>query len=317
MNIKRGANGDPVRKIQQRLSELHLYNGIADGSFGGGTESAVKTFQKANGLNPDGCVGDQTWGRLFPATSTPDNPMRKESLAFRCLALSGSFETTTPPPACFSGLSGNFDGMGISFGAMQWNLGQGTLQPLFKDMLQQHPAVCEDIFHENLPVVHSMLAAPVAEQLELASSIQTPQRWRVNEPWKGMLQALGRTPEFQGIQVQYATKFYDKAQSMCADYGLRSERAVALMFDIVVQNGSIGDIVKAQIRADFALLTPGEGLEVARMKSIARRRAAACRTQYINDVLTRKLTIAEGCGTVHGLDYDLEEQFGIGLRAAQ
>jgi hypothetical protein len=50
------------------------------------------------------------------------------------------------------------------------------------------------------------------------------------------------------------------------------------------------------------------------MKIVANRRAAAARQDFVDDVRTRKLTIAEGTGTVHGLFYDLEDMFGITLQ---
>jgi hypothetical protein len=50
---------------------------------------------------------------------------------------------------------------------------------------------------------------------------------------------------------------------------------------------------------------------------IANRRSAAVRPQFINDVRTRKLTIAEGEGTVHGIQYHLDEQFGLRLQPLQ
>jgi hypothetical protein len=49
-------------------------------------------------------------------------------LAGRSLALTGSFETGKLPPDCFSALAGDFDGQGLSFGALQWNIEQGSLQ---------------------------------------------------------------------------------------------------------------------------------------------------------------------------------------------
>jgi hypothetical protein len=49
------------------------------------------------------------------------------------------------------------------------------------------------------------------------------------------------------------------------------------------------------------------------MRIIANRRSAAAKAQFVNDVRIRKLTIAEGVGTVHGIQYDLEDQFGIRL----
>ncbi len=55
---------DEVRALQKRLKALGYYDGSVDGDFGKGTESAVKAFQKANGLTADGKAGRQTLDRL-------------------------------------------------------------------------------------------------------------------------------------------------------------------------------------------------------------------------------------------------------------
>lgn len=54
--------------------------------------------------------------------------------------------------------------------------------------------------------------------------------------------------------------------------------------------------------------------EKARLRIIANRRVEAANKRWIEDVRERKLCIANGGGTVHGIPYDLEGQFGIGLR---
>jgi len=57
--MKLGSRGDDVVKLQKKL-------GIAaDGIFGKGTETMVKAWQKANGLQPDGIVGPATYERMF------------------------------------------------------------------------------------------------------------------------------------------------------------------------------------------------------------------------------------------------------------
>src|SRR2546430_1617936 len=53
--------------------------------------------------------------------------------------------------------------------------------------------------------------------------------------------------------------------------------------------------------------------EVARMEIIARDRAEVASPKWREDVLRRKLTIAQGKGTVHGRSYDLDRDFAIGL----
>ncbi len=55
--LRRGINNDPamVKKVQVRVGVP------ADGIFGAGTEAAVRAFQSAHGLVPDGIVGPKTW----------------------------------------------------------------------------------------------------------------------------------------------------------------------------------------------------------------------------------------------------------------
>lgn len=317
MLFRRGSSGDSVVAIQTKLRELGLYAGPLDGLFGGGTEAAIKNYQTKSGLTVDGEVGPKTWAALFPNAAAPEPGILAQPVATRCLALTGSFETSTLPPECFCGVTGDFDGQGISFGALQWNLGQGSLQPMFAQMIRDHRPVCEGIFHEHLATMESMLSQPVAEQLTFARSLQDLRR-RVIEPWNGMLRTLGRTAEFQAIQTAAASKVFDRAVAMAKEYGLQSQRGVALMFDIVTQNGSISNAVKSQIFRDFAGVTqdPGPQRETERMRIIASRRAAVARPQFRADVLSRKMTIAEGAGTVHGLPFDLERQFGLTLDPA-
>jgi len=317
MLLQRGSSGPQVQRIQQRLQELKLYLGPIDSSFGGATESAVKALQKAEKLSPDGIVGPQTWARLFPQEPPPALDLLEKPVAHRCLALTGSFETGAGLPECFAGLSGDFDGQGISLGVLQWNLGQGSLQPLLQQMVDRHRPVLEGVFHEHFPEFLAALLAPPAEQIAWARSIQDLRRFRVLEPWRGLLKALCRTPEFQAIQVRYAGRLHDRAVELCGEFGLTTERATALMFDILVQNGSISLLVKAQIQQDFAQLGPLDdplAAEVAHMRIIASRRAAACRPEYLEDVRRRKLTIAEGQGMVHNIPYHLEQQFGLRLK---
>lgn len=56
--LRKGGCGEYVKKLQRAL------NLIEDGKFGSLTEEAVKAFQKANGLKPDGIVGEKTWEKL-------------------------------------------------------------------------------------------------------------------------------------------------------------------------------------------------------------------------------------------------------------
>lgn len=313
MNIQRGSSGENVRRIQERLKELRLYTGPIDSGFGGGTEAAVKSYQLQQSLPSNGVVDRVTWNSLFPDVPAPQPELAGAPVSDRCLALTGSFETGAQPPDCFGGMVGDFDGQGLSFGVLQWNIGQKTLQPLLARMIGEHEELARSIFHENLDTIRALADADLEHQLDFVRSIQT--RGQLNEPWRGMLRTLGRTAEFRAIQTAAASKLIDQARAMCAEYGLTSQRAMALMFDICTQNGSINSIVKSQIMADFAALPAGSDSdrEVARMRIVANRRAAACKPQFIDDVRTRKLAIANGTGMVHGIQYDLADVFCLTL----
>ncbi len=57
---KRGSTGSEVTSIQKKLKNWGYYNGTIDGIYGSRTESAVKHFQRKNGLTVDGIAGKNT-----------------------------------------------------------------------------------------------------------------------------------------------------------------------------------------------------------------------------------------------------------------
>ena len=62
--LKRGSTGDKVSQMQQKLKNWGYYTGEVDGIFGSKTESAVRYFQRKNGLAEDGIVGPATAKKL-------------------------------------------------------------------------------------------------------------------------------------------------------------------------------------------------------------------------------------------------------------
>ena len=57
---KYGSRGEEVKQIQTKLKNWGYYNGSVDGVYGSGTLSAVKSFQRKNGLTADGIAGTKT-----------------------------------------------------------------------------------------------------------------------------------------------------------------------------------------------------------------------------------------------------------------
>jgi peptidoglycan hydrolase-like protein with peptidoglycan-binding domain len=62
--LRRGFQGDAVRKLQGALKASGDYSGQIDGDFGPNTEAAVKSFQNRVGLVVDGVVGERTWQKV-------------------------------------------------------------------------------------------------------------------------------------------------------------------------------------------------------------------------------------------------------------
>lgn len=59
-----GDTGSDVRDLQTKLKKLGFYTGSIDGTFGSGTQSAVKAFQRKYGLTADGIAGSSTMSKL-------------------------------------------------------------------------------------------------------------------------------------------------------------------------------------------------------------------------------------------------------------
>lgn len=67
VTVRRGAKGNITKLIQERLNSVGFHISV-DGIFGGGTEDAVKVFQRNRGLSADGIVGRNTWDWLLRGT---------------------------------------------------------------------------------------------------------------------------------------------------------------------------------------------------------------------------------------------------------
>ena len=62
-------NSSRVREIQQALRNAGFDPGSIDGRMGPHTRTALRDFQTAQGLQPDGKIGPRTWSKLEPFLS--------------------------------------------------------------------------------------------------------------------------------------------------------------------------------------------------------------------------------------------------------
>ncbi len=63
--LNKGDKGEDVYWLQMKLKELGYYTGTVTGGFYGGTQKAVKAYQKDNGLTADGAAGSKTLNLIY------------------------------------------------------------------------------------------------------------------------------------------------------------------------------------------------------------------------------------------------------------
>ena len=83
---KYGSQGEEVKQIQTKLKRWGYYNGNVDGIFGSKTLSAVKAFQKKNGLTVDGIAGPKTLNAMGITSSSNSSGTTSNSSNVNLLA---------------------------------------------------------------------------------------------------------------------------------------------------------------------------------------------------------------------------------------
>jgi hypothetical protein len=215
------------------------------------------------------------------------------TLQERCLALTAAFEGHDYTVAI-----GNLDGAWLTWGIIGFTLKHGEVQKIFAEVSARFPGYITQDFGPHAKDISKVMTASSAAQQRWADSVSTP-KGLLAEPWRTAFSLLGSRNEVQQIQQRVAIEdYFVPATRTAAQLGLASELGIALCFDIHVQNGG----VKKSVMDQFKISVTESKTRVALAKAVA----ASARAEYRDDVLRRKLTIAEGEGLVHGTAYKLE-----------
>lgn len=282
----RTVQGELIKKIQKVLIAKDLLHDKDDGIFGGNTERAVQIFQEQNQLAPTGKVDDQTWQALMSSLA-PD-------LKQRCLQITADFEGTG-----FTKAVGNFDGAGITWGIIGFTLSNGELGAVLTEIRSAHPAVFSAAFGELEARIVEVIHSSHSEQIHFANSISLgSSKMRIQDVWAKAFEKLGSDPSAQEIQLQRTEKFFQIAERDRQLFDVQNELGLALCFDIAVQNGGIDSTERARIRTKINQNHPATQQDLRII--IANVVAENSRPKFIEDVRSRKLTIATAQGTVHG-----------------
>lgn len=286
----RGARGDIIRRIQERLTAAGFDTKGHDGVYGGNTVTAVKAFQKSKALDETGSIDETTWNALMHEPVPP--------VLDRCLGLTATFEGHG-----FTLAQGNFDGAGVTWGIIGFTLKHGELTKIIKSAFAEDPALVRSCFGDKTDELMAILDQPWEKQLAWADSISLgTSKAGLAEPWKTAFRKFGETPLAQRLQLERVRDaYYKPALATAKRFGLKTEVGAALCFDIHVQNGGVKAAAENVVKSKMTPNMPESDIRVL----IANAVADNALPQWREDVRNRKVTIAKGSGTVHGLMAEL------------
>jgi hypothetical protein len=233
-----------------------------------------------------------------------------ENSIIKCFAITGNFD------GGYSQVTGNFDDQGISFGFLQWSLGEGTLQSLLKAFYKEDPdnfhKCCTQyvpLYKKSMDLTEALLelASSNTEQAVAKSLKHQDKRFILHPHWLKTFHDLGNEPTFQHVQRLKAGTFIKRAKDYCLEYDLLTERSLALFFDTVVQQTSIKDATKYRIESQgFKRAGYEKKLEI-----IAASVSKQARDVWQREVLARRMCIVKSGGILNGKVYDLKKDYGL------
>jgi hypothetical protein len=165
--------------------------------------------------------------------------MDDKSLLELCLKISGSFESGAPD---YTAVTGNFDGMGLSCGILQWCAGQGSLQNLVLHIGNSMGWDKTQSFFSS--DIHHFAVLKPAEGIQwCVDHYITTNSTSVDPGAKARWVNFLGQPESVAVQVQLATngvlyRAKTLAAKFCPDHADHS-RTIAFFFDLVTQSGGM------------------------------------------------------------------------------
>jgi hypothetical protein len=246
-----------------------------------------------------------------------------------CLQISGSFENGDP---AYDAITGNFDGMGISVGILQWNAGAGSLSTLIRQAAQCSSAEAVNAFFSNGEDVASLARMGAAESLRFCIAAFLPDGKNLSPQavmdWQSFLQSDASVQ----AQLQLATNgVLAKANSLAEQFSrTMNMRDISFFFDVATQSGGMSNsrgsvvplvegapntyeaaIQMAQIKssktAQYWTQTCQMDEQARHLLHYAYQRALLSRPEYVWDALSRRGAIACRGGVVHGSWFDFTD----------
>lgn len=176
------------------------------------------------------------------------------------LLLTGGFETSGDP---WSDVTGDFDAEGISCGVLQWNIGQGSLQPLVRKAGQ---AVVMAAMPQFGAAFWQACLGTIPEALALVRSWQRSKR--LDPAVKQELRALMGSSAMKDQQRAAVAVLAGRAAQLADDWaktsraGARTLHEFCWFFDLLTQNGGLKGLTYQNVDDFIAGHGAGKVLEV-------------------------------------------------------
>jgi hypothetical protein len=274
-SVRFGSSGEWVEAVQGALKREGFDFLTADGDFGRDTLEAVMAFQRRE-FGPgkaDGVVGPNTAGALGlswprvgavvaagPAAAAAEAARLPQGWVAAAVKVTCGFEVAGDP---YAGVSGDFDGMGVSCGALQWNIGSNSLQPMVRAVGRARVAAL-------MPTLGAEFW--IGCQGTRAEGLTAVRKWqkggKLSKVAETELRALMTSPEMRAEQDRaieaVAERAYDGAEAWAAAYGLAqpSQREFLWFFDLTTQNGGLKDIGPETVETFMRLNRPDRADDV-------------------------------------------------------
>ncbi len=292
-------SGSLVRTVQDALQRETHKVGVSDGIFGKDSSGAMKKWQEKTGRPANGDVSLAEYKTLTGETPEPFEI---------CLQLTASFEGHG-----FGLAKGDFDGAILTWGIIGFTFAHEEIQGLIAeiDADDEGKAAVATAFGDLEASFRDALnfkpTGPKAKQW--SASISEPGNpGKLLPPWRDAFKALGTTKVARKYQLKRAReRYWARAEADAKKLDLGDLRGLGLCFDIAVQCGGVDADETATIEQRIA----AAGVHVtgqARREIVANVVADAGKNkEWIEDVRSRKLTIATGQGEVHKSLYRMRD----------
>jgi hypothetical protein len=246
-----------------------------------------------------------------PSTTAADYISLAEAQEM-ALKITTTFEGSTMD---YQSLAGDeLDGMGMSFGLIQWNFGSNTLGPVLKKMLDKDSAAFAACFGSDTDydtLKTALGAKKQADELKWARDLQKKNR----TAWEAAFKKVGANEKFKKIQLEEAVgKYHRNALGVIKEIRDISPtlfqkvefRSYAAIFDLCVQQGSLhepatkdkdGNKVEShqaldQIKSRVQKEKPASQIEL--MKIVVAERGATGKAEWIPDCVSRRMGVLIG-----------------------